>query len=128
MANDAHVDWEGVDGMIRRLDEYATTVRSAVRFVAEYWQPVIETFAKDFAPWADRSGNARQTLHAFVEDLSKDTVALYLAHGMDYGIWLEIANGGRYAIIWDTLSAHFDAISKMLKGIFGNGNVASSFI
>lgn len=124
---DSEVRWEGADEMMRRLADYRDSVRYAVRQVAEYWKPVLETYAKENAPWEDRTANARQTLHAFVEDLSNDTVALYLAHGMDYGIWLEVANGGKYAIIWDTLSAHFEAITRMLKGIFGGGNVTSNF-
>lgn len=123
----ADVEWQGVDQMMRRLTDYGNAVHQAVYSVAQYWQPVIETYAKENASWVDRSGNARQTLHAFVETLARNTVALYLAHGMDYGIWLEIANGGAYAIIWDTLSAHFEKIATMLKGIFGGGNVTANF-
>lgn len=125
--SDSRMEWSGFDQMQRRLDEYARKVRSAVESVADYWAPVIEAYAKDNASWMDRSGNARQTLHAFRKTLAKDTVALYLAHGMDYGIWLEVANGGAYAIIWDTLSAHIEPIRQMLQGIFGNGNVTSNF-
>lgn len=125
--------WDGTDEqLIRNMDAYADAVLRAVRKVAEYFAPIIEAHAKEHAPWTDRTANARQSLHSFVEELAQDVVALYLSHGMEYGYWLEVKNpeqavnlpgvevemAGRYAIILPTLEEHYEPIMKMLQDIF----------
>ena len=112
------IEWRGDDKILQRMSEYERKVLEAVVGVADYFTPVIESYAKDNAPWTDRTGNARQSLHAFTQVLARDTVALYLAHGVNYGVFLELAHQGRYAIIMPTLEAHYTAISQMLQEIF----------
>lgn len=113
-----HIDFSGEDIVARNMAAYAERAHYAVKRVAEYFRPVVEAYAKENAPWVDRTGNARQALHSFVEELAGDIVRLYIAHGVSYGLWLEIRNSGRYAVLWDTLMAHVDAINAMLKEIF----------
>ncbi len=113
------VKWSGERQVVARLAVYEKKVLEAVRGVADYFAPVVEAYAKDHAPWKDETGNARQALHGFVEELGRDVVALYLAHGMDYGIFLERRWAGKYAIILPTLQAHYGEVAKMLEGIFG---------
>ncbi len=115
----SRIDWNGSDQTITRgMRNYTDKVYEAIRAVAEYFAPVLESYAKENASWIDRTGNARQTLHAFTEDLSREAVALYLAHGMDYGKFLELRFSGRYAIILPTLEAHYGAVGDMLRSIF----------
>ena len=111
--------WDGLHEMVAQLSVYEQKVNAAAHAVANYFAPVIETYAKDNAPWTDRTGNARQGLHGFVEDVSESVVAIVLAHGMDYGKWLELAHHGRYAIILPSLENHYQAVADMLQGIFG---------
>lgn len=54
------------------------------------------------APWEDRSGNARRGLTSEVNNDNGDIV-LTLAHTVDYGLWLEVIQNGRFAIIMPTL-------------------------
>lgn len=54
-------------------------------------------------PWTDRTGMAKALLSARVSQPSKDVVRITLAHGVDYGIWLELANEKNYAIIAPTI-------------------------
>lgn len=119
MPDAVRIEWSGDDGIRLKMDEYRGKVNQAVKAVADYFAPVIEQYAKDNARWTDRTANARQSLHAFVEVLAEDVVALYLSHGVEYGIYLELANQGRYAIILPTLQAHYSQISQMLRSIFG---------
>lgn len=86
-------------------DAYINDVTKAVRVLARRYAPEIETWMKRNAPWTDRTGNARQTLHSEVEELVNVTVITF-AHGMDYGRYLELSHGGRYAIIGPALD-HF---------------------
>lgn len=52
--------------------------------------------------WTDRTGHARQRLTSTYEKTGTG-YRLELAHGVDYGIWLELANEKRYAIIMPTI-------------------------
>ncbi len=56
---------------------------------------------KQAAPWTDRTGNARNGLNAGVE-VGQDKSTLYLSHGVDYGVSLELKHAGRYAIVRPT--------------------------
>ena len=54
-------------------------------------------------PWTDRTGMAKAMLSAKVSQPSSDVVRITLAHGVNYGIWLELANEKNYAIIGPTI-------------------------
>lgn len=62
----------------------------------------VEAHAKAEAPWEDQSGAARDGLHAEAHT-SPVRYVIVLAHGVDYGIWLEVRWGGRFAVIMPTL-------------------------
>jgi len=53
----------------------------------------MEGYSKSHAPWTDRTSHARQSLHGGV-DIRGDQQVLYLSHGVEYGIWLELATAG----------------------------------
>lgn len=82
------IQWKGFDQMLRNLEEYERKVKWAIKQVALYWSKVLEAYAKQNAPWVDRTGLARGGLHTWIEELSNDTVRLYLSHSMSYGIYL----------------------------------------
>lgn len=71
------------------------------RRVAEARAEEAEQWMKQNAPWQDRTGAARAGLHVDVNQAPAVLAELTFAHGEDveYAVWLEIANGGRFAII-----------------------------
>lgn len=124
------IKWSGDDRMRANMQAYGDRVRFAVEQVAKYWSAVLEKYAKEQATWTDRTANARQSLRGYVSteapsgypnprDLARHTVAIYLSHGVHYGIFLETRFQGQYAIIAPTLQAHYGKIAVMLRGIFG---------
>lgn len=113
------VKWTRVREMNQGFDDYKRKVLFAVKQVAQYWSATFEAYAKERAPWTDQTGNARQTLHSWIEELSRDTVRIYLSHGVHYGIFLETKYAGRYSIIWPTIERHLEQIRRMLQEIFG---------
>ena len=70
----------------------------ALAAAVEYAATRSETFMKQNAPWTDQTSNARNGLHTtpFHEGTSHGYT---LAHGVPYGIWLEVRWDGRYGII-----------------------------
>lgn len=78
---------------------YIARIRAGVRAIAHHRAPEIETWMKDNHLWINRTGAAEAGLHTEVEDAALDIVEIILEGGVDYQIFLELANGGRYAII-----------------------------
>ena len=77
----------------------------------------IEGYARDNAPWTDRTGAARAGLtaqgsHSGVE------LELTLAHTVDYGLWLEVIQSGRFAIIMPTLEHYGPIAARKAGGAF----------
>ena len=68
-------------------------------------------------PWTDRTGMAKATLNAKVSQPSQNIVRITLAHGVDYGIWLELAHEKNYAIIAPTIREEGPRIVKDLNNL-----------
>jgi hypothetical protein len=62
------------------------------------------SYMKLNAPWKDQTGNARAGLFTTTAlGLRRDHWELILSHSVRYGIYLEICNSGKYAIIMPTI-------------------------
>lgn len=83
--------------------DYGDNVQISVIEFAETLAELAEGEAKRNAPWKDRTGEARRRLHARVERLNTGAARVVLGHGVDYGIWLEIKQAGRWGIVVKTL-------------------------
>ncbi len=104
--------------LAKAIEQYGDRVYVAVRAVADFIAQKMQGEARQNAPWTDRTGNARSGLFALTEEAAAHLVAIYLAHTMEYGAHLELANAGRYAIIMPTIEANLPVIEQMLKDIF----------
>lgn len=88
---------------------------------SEYYSLRMETYAKSKARWTDRTGNARNSLVGAHEGgatgSSTASFTISIAHGMPYGIWLELRFGQRYAIINRTVEAHDKEFFETARGV-----------
>jgi hypothetical protein len=91
--------------LVPNLRTYRERVLEAIEKLAQFFVAKMEAYAKRNARWTDRTGAARAGLRAFAVRTAT-YVAIYLVTSVHYGLWLEVANGGRYAIIMRTLQAH----------------------
>ncbi|HRF99413.1 MAG TPA: hypothetical protein PLZ51_29570, partial [Aggregatilineales bacterium] len=77
--------------MDAKLLAYIVKAQEALVKIAQYWSAVLEAYAKENAPWTDRTSNARQALRSYIgtdapagypssEQLAKDVVELFLSH------------------------------------------------
>lgn len=71
----------------------------------------IQGAAQRDAPWEDRTGDARRGLSTKV-DSSHGDVVLTLFHTIEYGLWLEVIQNGRFAIIMPTLEKYSSKIFR----------------
>lgn len=71
--------------------------------------PDILDYAKDNAPWEDRTGDARAGLDIDVDE-DNDEVTITLYHTVDYGLYLEVIESGKFATIMPTLEHYADQV------------------
>lgn len=94
-----------------RAIDYIQRKKAGMYALLQNWAGQLEGYARQHAPWTDRTGHARQGLHGGV-DIRGDQQILYLSHGVEYGIWLELAHGGNYAVVRPTVDAHLSRIRQ----------------
>jgi hypothetical protein len=70
-------------------------------------------------PWTDRTGQAKRTLSATV-DKQGTTLTMNLAHGVEYGQWLEMRWSGRYSIIKPTLATQAPRVMQSMAGLLNS--------
>lgn len=85
-----------------KLESLGERADAAVRVFAENGATKLRSNAQSNAKWTDRSGDARRRLNAYVSAM-ENGYRITLAHGVDYGIWLELAHEKRFAIIPQTI-------------------------
>lgn len=95
MAKEFTFDAEHLLKGIYALDKKADT---AVKALANTNAKSMESDAKSQARWTDRTGRARKSLWGYVDEIPNG-YRIVLSHGVDYGIWLELANEKKYAIV-----------------------------
>ncbi len=89
-------------------------VDAAVRMYAETGALKLQNYAKQNAPWTDRTGQARQRLTSYVSAVSNG-YKIALSHGVAYGIWLELAHEKRFSIIPQTIN--YVGTQEILPGL-----------
>ena len=110
----------GVDDVIRKLEKWGkqkehNVTTASKRVVA----PMLERYAKSNRPWTDRTGKAKQSLHAKVVT-SASYIAIQLHHGVYYGLYLELSRAGKYAILRPTIDRNRAEIVRILKSAWGD--------
>lgn len=84
------------------LDIFGTKFDAAVKLYAETSALKLQSDAQKNAKWTDRTGHARQRLKGDSLVVSNG-YKLRLAHGVEYGVYLEFSFAKRFAIIFPTL-------------------------
>lgn len=77
----------------------------------------LESYMKTHRPWTDRTGLAKMMLNARVSQVSPSKIRITLAHGVDYGVNLELAHGKKYAIVKPTLDKESQKVFNGMQGL-----------
>jgi hypothetical protein len=129
--------------LAKALEDYAEKALVAIQAAATYWGQSIQDEARQNAVWEDRTGNARGGLFfavdgfgleplmgevtpeaksemkdVAVESGDKETLIITLAHTVFYGKFLELSNGGRYAVIMSTIEANLGSLERQVQDVF----------
>ena len=109
------------EGLARAIEQYGDRAITAVTALAGRIATIMQNDARESATWTDRTGNARTGLFGTAErDAAQKMVVIYLSHGVDvdYGKWLELSGGGKYAVIMRTIEAHLPELKAELDRLF----------
>jgi len=126
--------------LIPAIKKYGQDVLVAVQAVANYWGQFVQDEARQDAVWEDRTANARgglffavdgfgletlagtvtpdataQMSDVTVESGDKNTLIITLGHTVFYGKFLELSNGGRFAVVMSTLEGNLPKLERMLQ-------------
>lgn len=91
-----------VTSILRNLAEAQERAMLAVEALADTGSKKMESYAKINARWQNRTGHARQRLQGSYAPYGNG-FRLKIAHGVDYGKWLELAHEKNYSIIPETI-------------------------
>ena len=84
------------------LEKLKSKFEGAVESLCESGAEKMESYAKENRPWTDRTGRARQSLKGSWEG-SGTSYKIQIAHGVSYGVYLEMGKQRSYAILGPTL-------------------------
>ena len=97
--------------------DYVDLIIQTLQDLVASYAPRIEAWMKQNAVWQDQTGNARQALHADVENLVNGA-ALHIGHGVDYGIFLETMGQGKWSILLPALDKFAAEIWQDVQALF----------
>lgn len=125
------------------LEAYGRKALVAIQAVANYWGQSVQDDGRENAQWEDRSGNARGGLFfavdgfglepitgevtpeaksemsdVAVESGDANTLIITFAHTVFYGKFLELSNGGKYAIIMSTIEKNLGSLERQVQDVF----------
>lgn len=119
MAGRARFTWTS-DQLFKNTKVLPQKLDRALAAAVEFAATRSENSMKNNAPWTDRTSNARNGLHTIPFHQGK-THGYHLAHGVPYGIWLEVRWDGRYGIIPQSVQEGgmmvMSLMTKLLAGL-----------
>ena len=106
------------DSLTHGLIWFKANVEAELLKELEQFAQECEDYMKANAPWEDRSGDARDGLTADADQNdAKGNLGVVLAHGVDYGVYLEFKFGGRDAIIIPTMEIMGPQLMARIGGL-----------
>lgn len=122
MANDPSLQLkiEGLEAVVKKLQGISPRIKKALLADARNVSKQMETWAKNNAPWTDRTGLARANLKAHVSFDNTDTLMMSLSHHMYYGVFLELCNAGKYAILESAINQYAPVLIDDLHHIIAS--------
>jgi predicted peptidase len=109
----------GSEQVIKNLYKWATMKRAGIEGESLTTAKNMTDYARKTARWQDRTGNARAGLNGGMFWETMAILKIFVAHSMDYGVYLELANDGKYAILSESINKvkdeWFNAVRKIME-------------
>ncbi len=92
----------GSNEVNRNLRAMSDRHKAALYALSQRYAAQMEAYAKVNARWQDQTSLARKGLFGYSMSRNQSLITR-IAHTMDYGVYLELANQGKYAILLPTV-------------------------
>ncbi|NFQ84180.1 hypothetical protein FDG04_02380 [Clostridium sporogenes] len=99
MSDGCKLEMSGLDEAMGKLKEFTPKLKAALALDAQNIAMQMEKWAKENVVWKDRTAHARLFLTSTVKWTNTNTLMVALSHQVDYGVYLELCNEGKYAIL-----------------------------
>lgn len=118
MAASGSFTWDDSE-IAKSLITIPDAAHRALSAVVRFHATTAVAHARSTAKWVDRTSNARNGLTSRAVIEKGKTYGFVLAHGVEYGIWLEVRFSGRYAVIGPTIEKEARDTMQDASRIFG---------
>jgi hypothetical protein len=105
-----------ISELLQGVEKLSTELNMGLALYSESADKKLEGYMKANANWVDRTAMARQTLRGTSSKLPQG-YRITLSHGVNYGVWLELAKEKKYAIIGPTINTQSAEVILGLRGI-----------
>lgn len=105
-------------GLARGLGQEAERRAYGIEAIGRTEAARMENEAKATHPWTNRTGEAERRIAGRVERRG-DLTRITLSSGVHYGVYLELAMGKRFAILWPTIKRHATEVLDAIRRIGG---------
>ena len=100
----------------QNLGEMSERLKTQLQVLGQATGQKIQEYAKENAPWTDRTGDARQRLK-YNSEINENGLTISIFHQMEYGIYLELCNNEKYAILKNSRDAMLPEFLDAVKHI-----------
>jgi hypothetical protein len=104
----------GLNVVLSNLKRWENMKKAGLEGLARTAGAGMQGYARERAPWINQTGHARQGLRGGMYKEDKDIYS-YIAHSVDYGIYLELCNDGKYAILLETRDKFAPEVRKQAE-------------
>jgi hypothetical protein len=107
----------GSGAVIAKMWAWATEKKIALEALSKVTASNATNYAKTNKRWKDQTGNARAGLHGGSYWEGTEILKAYIAHSMSYGVFLELSQDRKYAILEESIQKFQDAWYNGIKRI-----------
>ena len=89
----------GLPQVLSNLNAWAAQKQAGLEGLARVTAANMQNFARANKRWQDRTGNARAGLHGGHYWENPFMLLVFIAHSVEYGLYLELSNDRKYQIL-----------------------------
>lgn len=105
--------------VIKNMYAWATLKRAGCEGVSKVAAAQAQNYARTHRIWQDQSGHARGLLNGGMYWETMAILKIFIAHGVEYGIYLELAHDRKYQILEEALKSvqdsWFNGVKKIME-------------
>ena len=117
MSDGCKIDMKGLEESMKKLKQFTPKLKAALALDAQNIAMEMEKWAKQNVIWTDRTAHARLFLKSTVTWKNSNELMIAISHHMDYGVYLELCNEGKYAILEKSIQEYVPEFQKGWKKI-----------